>query len=662
VSLLLVALAVLICGGVAAAALSPWPRAASWTGAGASILASAVGLVSAGRTLFGIPSEPVDIPWHIPGGGIVLASDALSAFFLVPVFTLGGVAALYGRDYLFAYRHEKSLGVPWLGYNLLLASMVVVVTARHALLFLVAWEIMSLASYVLIVFEYEKAEVQRAGWVYLIAAHVGMAFLIAMFLLLEAETGTFALGPGAATLGTTPRSLVLLLAFAGFGVKAGLIPLHVWLPEAHAAAPSHVSALMSGVVIKMGIYGLVRTTLLTGTPPSWWGQLLVAVGLMGALYGISMASSQRDIKRVLAYSSIENVGLVALGLGLGFWGMASGRPTVGAFGLWGALLHVWNHTAMKGLLFLGAGTIVHATGTKDIERLGGLMRRMPIAAAMLVLGSLAIAGLPPLNGFVSEWLLYRSLLEGAARSAPGASVACMLALGGLSAVGALAALCFLRVCSVALLGEPRSTEAADAHEAAPTMLAAMGALAVGCLLLPAVPTLLARAVAPVATQIAPEYALLSGLVVGSLAPVGYATWAISGSLLVAALVALRARNRGAAISVPTWGCGYSAPTARMQYTGYSFAQLLVDLLPRPLRPRVDVVRPSGLFPTRGAFAATNDDPFTRGIYEPAIRRAGQRLAQLRWFQQGAVHIYLLYILVALAAGLAWASFRSSAGG
>lgn len=659
--LLLLSIAIFLVGGVVAAALSRWPRAASLTGSLASVIGSAAGLISAAKMLLGLSTERIDVGWRIPGGGIVLESDPLSAFFLVPVFVLGGVAALYGRAYLFAHRHQRSLGLPWLGYNVLLASMVVIVTARHAVLFLAAWEIMSLSSYVLIVFEHERADVQRAGWIFLIASHVGMAFLIAMFLLLEAETGSFLLGPSTANLGAATRSVVLMLAFAGFGIKAGLIPLHGWLPEAHAVAPSHVSALMSGVVIKMGIYGLIRTAVLTGPAPAAWGQLLVAIGLFGALYGISMASSQRDLKRVLAYSSIENMALVALGLGLGFWGMATNRSVLAAFGVWGALLHIWNHTAMKGLLFLGAGTIVHATGEKDMERLGGFLRRAPVGAAMVIIGSLAIAGLPPLNGFVSEWLLYRSLLDGAARSTPAASVACMLALGGLSAVGALAALCFLRVCCIALLGEPRSPEAAAAREADASMLAPMILLAGVCVLLPAIPTALARVVAPVVTQIAPEQARLSDVLIRSLSPVGYASRAIAGLLLIAGIIAVRRHRKGVAVMGPTWGCGYAAPTTRMQYTARSFGQLFTALLPGALRPEIRITPPSGLFPARAEFATSTEDPFTTKIYEPAILRAGRRMARVRWLQQGAVHVYLLYILIALAAGLAWASFWNAGG-
>ncbi|HVW27403.1 MAG TPA: proton-conducting transporter membrane subunit [Polyangiaceae bacterium] len=655
-NLLLASLVMLVGGGVAALALSSRPRAASWTGALSCIAAGAVGTVSTARALLGFSTGRVELGWNVPGGGIVLDVDPLSAFFLLPVFVLGAIVAFYGRTYLDAYRAEKALGVPWLAYNVLLASMVVVLTARHALLFLAAWEVMSLSSYVLFVFEHERAEVQRAGWVYLVAAHVGMAFLVTLFLVLESETGTLIFGSNPPSLARGPHALVLVLAFAGFGVKAGLLPLHVWLPGAHAAAPSHVSALMSGVVIKMGIYGLVRATLLTGPPPTWWGPFLLTLGLAGALYGICMAASQRDLKRVLAYSSVENIGLVAAGLGLCFWGVATRQPVLSALGLTGALFHIWNHSAMKGLLFLGAGAIVHATGTRDMERLGGLLRRLPTAGTLIIVGSLAIAGLPPLNGFVSEWLLYRSLLEGAARGTPGASVACMLALGALSAVGALAALCFLRVCSVVLLGEPRSPSAANAHDAGSAMSAAMVALAAGCLVFAFIPTELARVIRPVAAQISPD-AASSTVIARALAPVGDAMRVIAGLLLLAAVLGLRPRSfLGKGTSSSTWGCGYAAPTARMQYTARSFGQLLVDVLPGSLRPKIELERPSGFFPVSSRFATRSEDPFIGSLYEPAIRRAGHRMARLRWFQQGALQMYVLYILVALALGLAWASF------
>jgi formate hydrogenlyase subunit 3/multisubunit Na+/H+ antiporter MnhD subunit len=658
VTLFLAALAVLLAGGALAAAVSRWPRAASSVGAGAAVTGCAAGAVFAVRGLSGEVAR-VAFAWHVPAGGIVLSCDTLSAFFLLPVFVLGALGAVYGRDYLGAYQGRKSLGVPWLAYDLLIASMAVVVTARHAVLFLFAWEAMTLSSYVLVVFEHEQSESRRAGWVYLIAAHVGTALLLAMFLILGSSAGTFVLGEGGAP-PSGARGIVLLLALAGFGVKAGLVPLHGWLPEAHAAAPAHVSALMSGALTKMGVYGLLRVTALVGPTPAWWGSVLVVVGLSGGLFGITVAGYQRDVKRALAYSTIENVGLVVLGLGLGLWGQAAGYPTLAALGLWGGLLHAWNHTAMKGLLFLGAGTIAHATGTRDLEKLGGLLRRAPVGSALFVLGALAIAGLPPLNGFVGEWLLYRSLLDGATARTE-AAIPFMLAVGVVSLVGALAALCFLRLTGTALAGQPRSEGAAHTHEMSAGMLAPMGALAVCCVLVGAWPGVLAGPVSTVARAIVPLGRDASGTVQASLVPLGRAALALWALCLITALALFRIARSRTQSEDATWGCGYAAPTARMQYTGSSFAQLVGEIVPRPLGPRVEVVRPSGLFPDRSALASRPDDPVTRSIYEPAFDVAADRFARLRFLQQGALHLYIVYILVAVVAGLVWASLGGGGG-
>lgn len=657
-TLLFVSVAVFMLSGVLAAALSRWPRAASAAGAGGAVAGCLVGAIFAVSTLRGGVSSSASATavWHVPSGAIVVMSDPLAGFFLLPLFVLGGLAAVYGREYMLPYARHSSLGIPWAAFNALLASIALVLTARHAMLFLVAWEVMSLASYLLVVFEYEHDDVRRAGWIYLIAAHVGLAFLIAMFALLGSSTGTLVFDGRGAAPGSAQRAWILVLALGGFGVKAGIVPMHVWLPEAHAAAPSHVSALMSGVVAKMGIYGLVRIVMLTGPAPAWWGRLLIVLGLAGGLYGIGMASYQRDIKRALAYSTIENIGLVLLGLGLGYWGFATGHPAIGTIGLFGGLLHAWNHTLMKGLLFLGAGTILHATGTKDIERLGGLMQRMPVAGTLFVLGSVSIAGLPPLNGFVSEWLLYRSLLDGAASSTVGAAVAFMLAVGAVSAIGALAALCFIRLCSASLLGQPRSEPAASAHEAGMGMVVPMGLLGLACVFVGACPDVVVRAITTVAQTIVPLDRSAATQLAASLTPVGHVSLGLWGATLVVVLWSLRVASRRRWRDDATWGCGYAAPTARMQYTGRSFAQLLDGLMPGFLRARLTIVRPQGLFPAPGSLTSEIADPVTRGVYEPAIKRIGDRFATIRYLQQGALHLYLLYVLIAVVVGLAWASF------
>src|SRR5262249_4644796 len=287
-------------------------------------------------------------------------------------------------------------GSPWFFFNLFVAGMVMVVVARTAFLFLVAWEVMSLAAYCLVTFKHEKAEVRKAGWIYLIATHLGGAFLFLAFVLLGRQAGSleFEAFRTLPTLGAGWSGLIFVLALVGFGAKAGFVPFHVWLPEAHPAAPSHVSALMSGVMIKMGLYGMLRVLTFLGRPAPWWGLVLAGLGIFTALVCIALALPQRDLKRGLAYSSIENMGLIGLALGVGLWGFASDLPGIAVLGVTAALLHIWNHALMKGLMFFAAGSLLHATGTKDMEKLGGLMKKMPWTGAFLVLGSVAISALP----------------------------------------------------------------------------------------------------------------------------------------------------------------------------------------------------------------------------------------------------------------------------
>jgi NADH:ubiquinone oxidoreductase subunit 5 (subunit L)/multisubunit Na+/H+ antiporter MnhA subunit len=386
--------------------------------------------------------------------------------------------------------------------------------------------------------------------------------------------------------------------------------------------------------------------------------VLIVVGLTSALFGIALSTYQRDLKRVFAYSSIENVGLIVLGVGLGFWGQAAGHPTIAALGALGALLHLWNHALMKGLLFLAAGAVLHATGTKDLEQLGGVLRRMPVAGSLMLVGAVAIAALPPLNGFASEWLLYRSLLDGATQTQPGTAVGFMVAVGVLSAVGALTALSFVRACSMALLGEPRSDAAAHAHEASRMMLAPMGLLALGCVLIGLRPAALARVLAGVADELVTSGHAEIEAASATLVPVGLAglgLWVAGGAVTVLLLRLVRGRKEAPRAEGPTWGCGYAAPTPRMQYTARGFAQLSTELLPSALRPRLAVTAPKGLFPKPGSLVSSTHDPLIQGVYEPSLSRAADLFARLRWVQQGAVQLYVLYVLFALVGALTWAA-------
>ena len=652
-ALVVLAVGILLASALAALAANCAPRVASGIGAIGAVAGCAVGMVPALRALTHGPLPELSRSWAVPAGALVVGLDPLSAFFLVPLLVLSSLAAVYGQQYLAAYARRKPLGPPAFFFNVFVASMIGVLIARHGLLFLVSWEVMTLTSYLLVVFEHEDPAVERAGWVYLIAAHVGVACLFAMFLLLGGASGDLSFAGFA---GVATPSLVMLLALIGFGVKAGIVPLHVWLPEAHAAAPSHVSAVMSGVLIKLGLYGLLRVMTFL-SPASWWGPTLIALGLGGGLVGISLALYQRDLKRVLAYSSIENIGLILLGLGIGFWGASHGHTRLATLGFAGGLLHVWNHTLMKGLMFLSAGSVLHGAGTKDVERLGGLMKRMPTTGVLMLLGATAIAGLPPLNGFVGEWLMYLGLIEGGLHAGGAVSVTMLLAVGIVALVGGLAILCFVRLLGIVLLGQARSDAAAHAHESSAWMTAPMMLLAAASLVVAIVPDRVLPLLAAVVAQLTPGASAELAAVAGSTRPIAFAAIAVWIALGALALVlAVRTRRRAES---QTWGCGYAAPTVRMQYTGSSFAEILAErLLPPPFRPRVRCKAPDAIFPTAGELSTETIDPLTRDVYEPFLARWAKRFVRLRWLQQGVLHIYILYIAVVLLVALAWMSLRT----
>jgi len=438
--LLLLSLTVLVGGGVLSACLARRRRLSTVVGAGAALVGSGVGLIGTVPPLLAGNTLSFFIPWSIPGGAVRLGRDPLSGFFLIPVFLVGGMAALYGASYLKGQEAPDQGGASWFHYNLLVASMVTVLMARNAVVFLIAWETMALASFLLVTLENRRAEVRSAGWIYMVATHLGTAFLLALFAFLGQKVGSLdftTLGRTGSMLPSTGVSVAFVLAVVGFGAKAGFLPLHVWLPEAHPAAPSHVSALMSGVMIKTGIYGLLRSLTWLGTPPSWWGWLLVGIGFTSGILGVLFALAQHDLKRLLAYHSVENIGIIALGVGLGLVGQSAGSAALAALGFGGALLHVLNHALFKGLLFLGAGAVLHATGTRNMDHLGGLIRRMPWTATTFLVGAVAICGLPPLNGFVSEFLIYLGAIRGVTDGGPAVVVVSLGVIVGLALIGGL---------------------------------------------------------------------------------------------------------------------------------------------------------------------------------------------------------------------------------
>ena len=373
-----------------------------------SAVGSLVGLAGAGRAFLAPRPELLAAPWHVPGGAILLRLDALSAAFLVVIFLVSGLGSVYGLGYWSRAERPRSAARLRFFFALMTVGLALVVTAAHTILFLLAWELMALSAFFLVATEDDQAEVRRAAWVYLVATHAGTACLFAAFALLRAGTGSFELRK----LALSPSvSVAFLLVVVGFGMKAGIVPLHFWLPAAHANAPSHVSALMSGVMLKAGIYGILRFTSLVDVPPLWWGLLVAGLGSVSAVSGIALAAGQTDVKRALAYSSIENMGIVWLGIGLALAGRTLGRPSWVALGFCGGLFHVLSHACFKSLLFFGSGGVMHAAHTRSMERLGGLAKRMPVTASLFLVGALAAAGLPLFNGFVGEWLIALGLFD-----------------------------------------------------------------------------------------------------------------------------------------------------------------------------------------------------------------------------------------------------------
>lgn len=662
---LLAAIAIQLLCGTAALILSAFrrdDRAASGFGVAGPVLAAGAGLVPAIQCLAGYTFAPVTFYWSMPLGALSLGVDGLSALFLIPILAIGALAAIYGHGYLKQYRGRKSLGASWFLFNVLGASMIAVVLARDALLFLIAWEVMSLSSFFLVAFESEKPEVREASWIYLIATHLGTAFLLAMFLLLGRESGS--LGFAGLSAGVAPglAGLCFILAVIGFGTKAGILPFHVWLPEAHPAAPSHVSALMSGVMIKTGIYGILRIITFLGPPPPWWGLALIAIGLLSGVMGVLFALAQHDLKKLLAYHSVENIGIIVMGLGVGLLGISMGSIPLAALGFAGGLLHVVNHAIFKSLLFMGAGSVAHATHTREIDHLGGLIKRMPWTAAAFLIGAVAISGLPPLNGFVSEFLIYFGAFRGAASMNPGTAAALLAVIAGLALIGGLATACFTKAFGIVFLGEPRSEHPAHAHESGKSLLIPMGLLAAACLAIglcgPLLVPLLSSAIAVLipAGQAGVTPLGIPGHIeaaAGYLKAFSYGALAILVLIGLIALIRLRLLSGRTIGAAGTWDCGYAQPTARMQYTASSFAQPIIDLFDVFRRGRKRFKPPQGYFPATASFETETLDTSQEGVYRPIFETVRRMLSKLTVMQQGRMQLYVLYIVLTLAVLLVW---------
>jgi hydrogenase-4 component B len=613
-------------------------RAAPRAWLAATVAGAASGLAAAVRVLAGAGAWEWRSAVRVGGEALHLRLDGISALFLALLCVLGGAGALYASEYWSDRAHPASAPAGRRWWNVLLLGMGWVLLAANGLHFLLGWEVFAISAYFLITLDRTAPAVRRAGWLYLALSHLSVLALFAFFAMLAMRTGSWDLGPMRARADLAP---LFWLSLLGFGIKAGVFPLHIWLPSAHANAPSHVSAVMSGVAIKMGIYGLVRFTGWLPTPAAA-GWVLASLGVVSAVLGVAFALGQHDLKRLLAYHSVENIGIILIGLGFALVAREQGHGSWGLLALAGGLLHVWNHGLFKSLLFLGAGSVVHATGTREMSRLGGLWRAMPWTAGLFALGAVAICGLPPLNGFVSEWLVYLGLFG--ATLSRGISVwAAIPAVILLAVTGALALVCFSKVCGVVFLGAPRSAAAERARESGPAMRRAMLALALACVAIGLGPMLFWPAIALAVGAWDPAWvAMIPPAPLTVLGRVNIAVALMAGA--AAWFLWRRVRVQGRTLA-PTWACGYVQPTARMQYTAGSFAGIVTEWFAFVLRPVRHARRPVGPFPGLASYDEHTPETVLERIVEPAGVLVMQGAGLARRLQHGRVQAYLVYLLI-----------------
>jgi formate hydrogenlyase subunit 3/multisubunit Na+/H+ antiporter MnhD subunit len=618
-------------------------------------LAGAVALGAGLAALVLGGSATAQLPLGLPWLHWQLRLDALSGFFLCVIGVVSLAVGLYAPGYVRGFEHGRD-PLPVLGGfgGLFLAAMLAVVLAADAFLFMVAWELMSLSSYFLVAYHHDQAANRRAAFLYLLMAHVGgLAILLGFGVLASFGAGFAFSAMRAAELPFGWASAAFVLAFAGFGMKAGLVPLHAWLPEAHPVAPSHISALMSGVMLKVAVYGFIRVVFdLIGQFHWQWGLAVLLTGSLSALLGVLYALMQHDLKRLLAYHSVENIGIIFIGLGLALLFLAGGHTVVGSVAFVAALYHTINHALFKGLLFLGAGAILHSAHEGDLEQMGGLLRRMPWTGLFFLVGCLSISALPPFNGFVSEWLTFQATLQawlldsGVLRSLVPVAAA-MLAL-----TGALAAACFVKVYGVAFLGQARSRHVRRARPVPVSMRVGQGLLAALCLLLGVLPTTIIDLLNAV-----PQQVLGQGLVQATargwlwLTPVSPQTASYGAPLVALALVValgvglwLVGRGSRRVRRCDAWDCGFAPPTPRMQYTASAFAQPirrvfgLLFVIEEGMEPRPDGGRRYRLRVGDRAWGL---------FYRPLARVVDNAARQVTQLQSGNVRTYLGWSLATL---------------
>jgi len=645
----------------------------------ASCAASGASLLGFGLAAYLLASGEIlsaSLPLPLPMGECVFSLDPLASVFLLPVFALGAVGgflmparirALEGKDMY----HLVAYGRHGFFFCVLVFAMVLVLTAADAVFFLIAWEIMSLTPFFLISPQDRDVKERNAVWIYILAAHLGALPLLLLFAGMTMEAGATGFAAmfdfahegltGTGGNGWSHAGFFFVLALAGFGVKAGLVPLHMWMPEAHASAPGHVAVLLSGTMLNLGIYGILRLLTLLGSPDIWWACALMVAGAVSGILGILLALAQSDIKRTLAYSSAENMGIICLALGAGLLACLHGMSGAGALLFGGAVLHMWNHSLFKSLLFLGANAVKETIHVTSLQNMGGLLKRMPVTGGCVAVGCAAIAGIPPLNGFMSELLIYMGFVlgsEGMRGNWP--SLIFWLAFFLLAAIAGLALFTFTRMFGLAFLGAPRGSEVRVAAEPETGLKAVLAVFAALCLMASLAGPLLLSLLLPFLAWFGEELGVQAGLqatdiVMGRLSLAWYSLAGVFVLCLACGVWFWTRRRvaRNGEGSSPTWDCGYRYPTARMQYSGGSFAHTLADLMRPLIRSRLGLPVIKGLFPREPrAVMVTPDWPtelWTKLVFRPVARVSDWA----KDFQVGLVNVYILYILLALIAALVW---------
>jgi hydrogenase-4 component B len=651
----------------ALASLAAWrkPALCRYICCGSGLAGAVFGGLAA---VFGI-LQGTPVRWSVSSGIPLFAYsfdyDALAGFFNLTLAILAGAVSIYSFSYLKEFEGKRNIGVFGFLFHLLFLSLTIVFTAANAFLFLIGWEVMALVAYGLVTFYHEDRETRRAGLLYIVMAHIDAGCLLLGFALLMQVSGSadFASFRTAAVhLSTSQQATAFLLFFLGFGIKAGVIPFHIWLPAAHPVAPSNISALLSGIVLKAGIYGMARMFLDgLGVLPSWAGLVVLIAGVASAVLGVLYALMEHDLKRLLAYHSIENIGIILIGLGAALVFRVAGHPQLAAVALIAAMFHTLNHAIFKCLLFLGAGSVLYSTGTRNMEKLGGLIRPMPATAFCFLIGAVAISGLPPLNGFVSEWLTYQSLLAGFGATGGLTRILFPLAGSMLALTGALAAACFVKAFAITFLALPRSVESRNAHEVPRSMLVGMGWLAISCLALGLGATRFLSLFDALTEQLLGQR-VGANLITGSglVLSVGVrhggtvSTAVIGMALLLLVLPALLlvwigarrfARRRG-----PTWDCGLPGLSAENEFTATAFSKplrMIFSALYQPRREIQAVFDVSPYYPKEIRFESEIEPTFEKRLYVPLKDLLLRFATRMRAIQAGSIHAYLAYIFVTL---------------